>query len=451
MLTRRVSRELLAWKNADRKKCLIVQGARQVGKTFIIEDFARRNYDETVEINFKELPSAREVFAGDLDVDTMVTALRFRFPDKKILPGKTLIFLDEIQECPEALTSLKFWTLDGRYDVIASGSLLGIDYRRASSYPVGYVDYLHMHALDFEEFLWAIGISSDLIDSLRGFFTSRKPVPEAVHTQMMAHFRTFLALGGMPEVVQRYVDTHDFREADAVQRALLQGYQYDIAHYASPEEKVKAEKCYLSLARQLLDKENHKFQYKEVEHGARAQKYYSSIDWLVRADMVHLCRRVTDLRYDLDDYVQSNFFRAYTTDLSLLLAMKDFGLKQHIIENTLLGNSKGGLYECAIADILHKKGYQLYFYKNESLRRELDFVIEKDGAIIPIEVKSGNTRATSLTATMKMMEKSPDISAAYKLVDGNVGTGGGTIGGDKDSGSGGATYTTLPLYMAMFL
>ena len=296
--------------------------------------------------------------------------MRFRFPEKKILPGKTLIFLDEIQECQEAITSLKFWAIDNRYDVIVSGSLLGIDYKRASSYPVGYVDYLRMYGIDFEEFLWGMGISEDMIVNLCGYLESKTVIPEAIHSQMMNYYRQYIAIGGMPEAVQKYVDTKDFREVDKIQRSLLLGYQYDIAHYATAEEKVKAEKCYLSLAKQLLDKENHKFQYKEVEHGGRAQKYFSSIEWLLRADMVHLSKLVTDVRFDLDDYARDDFFRAYTTDLSLLMAMKDFSLKQHIVENTLEGNSKGGIYEYAITDALYKKGYQLYFYKNEIIYRQ---------------------------------------------------------------------------------
>ena len=225
MLKRKVTAFMDQWIRTKEKKCLVVQGARQTGKTYIIERFAEDNYEELVEINFKQLPSAMDIFSGDLTVDNMVMAMRFRFPEKKITPGKTLIFLDEIQECQEAITSLKFWAIDNRYDVIVSGSLLGIDYKRASSYPVGYVDYLKMYGVDFEE-------------------------------------------------------------VDKIQRSLLQGYLYDIAHYATAEEKVKAEKCYLSLAKQLLDKENHKFQYKEVEPGGREQKYYSIVEWLLLADMV---------------------------------------------------------------------------------------------------------------------------------------------------------------------
>ena len=435
MLKRKATAFIENWIQSKEKKCLVVQGARQVGKTYTIERFAEENYEEFVEINFKQLPSAMDIFSGDLTVDAMVMAMRFRFPEKKILPGKTLIFLDEIQECQEAVTSLKFWAIDNRYDVIVSGSLLGIDYKRASSYPVGYVDYLRMYGVDFEEFLMGMGISEDMIETLRGYLCAQTAVPEAIHVSMMDYYRRYIVIGGMPEAVQKYIDTKDFREVDRIQRNLLQGYQYDIAHYATAEEKVKAEKCYLSLARQLLDKENHKFQYKEVEHGGRAQKYFSSIEWLLRADMVDLCKLVTDIRFDLDDYARDDFFRAYTTDLSLLMAMKDFSLKQHIVENTLERNSKGGIFECAVADALYTKGYPLYFYKNETTKREIDVIIQKDGMVVPIEVKSGNTRANSLKAILK---NRADIPYGYKFVDGN-------IGGSEDG------IITLPLYMIAFI
>ena len=434
MLKRKVMHYIKKWVDSKNKKCLVIQGARQTGKTYIVERFAEENYEEIVEINFKQIPSAMDIFSGDLTVDNMVMAMRFRFPEKKIIPGKTMIFLDEIQECQEAITSLKFWALDNRFDVIASGSLLGIDYKRASSYPVGYVDYLKMYGIDFEEFLWGMGISEDMIRNICGYLSSKAAIPEAIHSQMMKYFRQYVAIGGMPEAVQKYIDTKDFREVDRIQRSLLQGYQYDIAHYATAEEKVKAEKCYLSLAKQLLDKENHKFQYKEVENGGRAQKYFSSIEWLLRADMLYLCKLVTDIRFDLDDYARDDFFRAYTTDLSLLMAMKDFSLKQHIIENTLAGNSKGGIFECAVADALHRKGYQLYFYKNETTKKEIDVIIQKDGKVVPIEVKSGNTRANSLKSIMK---NNKDISYGYKFIDGNIGT--------SEAG-----IITLPLYMIAF-
>jgi AAA+ superfamily ATPase len=249
----------------------------------------------------------------------------------------------------------------------------------------------------------------------------------------MSYLREYLALGGMPEVLAHYMEHKDFRIADQIQKELLMGYRYDIAHYARSEEKVKAEKCFLSLGKQLLDKENHKFQYKEVEKGGRAQKFYSSIDWLFSADMVSLSKLVTDVQYDLSDYAREDFFRAYTTDLSLLIAMKDFGLKQHIIENTLLANTKGGLYECLIADMLIKKELPLYFYKNESSKKEIDFLTQKDGEIWAIEVKSGQSRANSLNWLINQKH----VSRAYKFHDGNIGEEGGVL--------------SMPLYMAIFL
>ena len=435
MLKRKLTAKLIEWKNNNHKKSLVVQGARQIGKTFIIHEFALNNYKETIEINFKEMPSLKEVFEGDLNVDNMIMSLRFRFPEKKFEEGNTIIFLDEIQECPEAITSLKFWTIDKRYDVIASGSLLGIDYNRPSSYPVGYVDFLKMTGLDFEEYLWAVGIQEDMIQMLRDYLKKKKAIPDSINSQIMNYFRQYIAIGGMPEAVQRYIETKDFREVDKVQRSLLQGYQFDIAHYATAEEKIKAEKCFLSLSKQLLDKENHKFQYKEIEHGARAQKYYSSLDWLIRADIIQMCKRVTDIKFDLEDYAKDDFFRAYTTDLSLLIAMKDFALKQNIVENTLTANTKGGIYECAIADALYKNGYKLYFYKNDSTKKEIDFLIQKYGIIIPIEIKSGNNKAKSL---ISVMNKDKNIPISYKFIDGNIGLSDDNI-------------LTLPLYMACFI
>jgi len=207
MLKRKATTFIKNWLDTKDKKCLVVQGARQTGKTYIIERFAEENFEELLEINFKQMPSAMDIFAGDLTVDNMIMAMRFRFPEKKIVPGKTLIFLDEIQECQEAITSLKFWATDNRYDVITSGSLLGIDYKRASSYPVGYVDYLRMYGMDFEEFLWGIGISEEMIGNLCGYLHLKTVIPEAIHSQMMNYYRQYVATGGMPEVVQKYIDT----------------------------------------------------------------------------------------------------------------------------------------------------------------------------------------------------------------------------------------------------
>ncbi|MCQ2515231.1 MAG: ATP-binding protein [Saccharofermentans sp.] len=422
------------WKKQTSKKCLVVDGARQVGKTFAIKQFGETYYDELFYINFKETPSAMDSFTGDLDVNTLIFNFKLQNKNVSLFPGKTLIFLDEIQECEQALTSLKFWTIDGRYDVIASGSMLGIDYKRASSYPVGYIETQMMYGLDFEEFLWSQGIDESMISRVKEYYDNKKVVPDAIHNKFMSMFRLYAAIGGMPEVVWNFVQTNDMAVVDKIQKELLQGYLFDIAHYASAEDKIKAEKCYLSIARQLLDKDNPKFQYKEVEKGGRAQKYLTSIDWLMRANIIALSYSVTDVCYDLTDYVVDSNFRAYASDMSFVIAMRDYSIKQEIIQNSFKGNTKGGIYECVAADILNKRGYKLFFYRNETTKRELDFIIQKNGNVVPIEIKSGNTRAKSLN---NIIDKREEISIAYKFVDGNVGLENKVL--------------TLPLYMLMFV
>ena len=437
MLKRKIIASLEEWRQKPRaeRKAVMLQGARQAGKTYAVRAFAKMCFENMLEINFKETPSAMEIFSGDLNVDTLLMALRFRYPQVSIEPGNTLLFLDEIQECPEAITSLKFWTQDKRFDVIASGSLLGIDYKRPSSYPVGFVEHMKMTGLDFEEFLWSQGIEKSMIHSLQECFLSRTPVPPAIHTEVMKLFRIYIALGGMPEVIQRYIDTKDFTAADKVQRDLLQGYLYDIAHYASAEEKIKAEKCYLSLSGQLLEKENHKFQYREVEKGGRANKYYSSLEWLMKADIVYQAHNVHRILYDLADYEIADNFRIYPSDLSLLTAMRNFDLKRKIVEDTLEGHTVGGIYECAMMDQLYKKGLALYYFRDEVSRKEIDAVIQKNGQVIPLEMKSRNAPSGSLT---QLMKKRNDISVAYKIARANVGISDNRI-------------VTIPHYMVMFL
>ena len=263
MLKRKAIASIKNWVNTKNKKCLVVQGARQTGKTYIIERFAEDNYEELLEINFKQMVSAVDIFSGDLTVDNMVMAMRFRFPEKKILPGKTLIFLDEIQECQEAITSLKFWAIDNRYDVIVSGSLLGIDYKRASSYPVGYVDYLRMYGIDFEEFLWGMGISEDMIGNLCGYLESKTVIPEAIHSQMMNYYRQYIAIGGMPEAVLMWTEA---RDVNAMQQALsniINAYERDFAKHPNVSEFPKISMIWKSIPSQLA-RENKKFLYKVV-------------------------------------------------------------------------------------------------------------------------------------------------------------------------------------------
>ena len=434
-LKRKADQWLDDWKSRPDHNPVIVRGPRQVGKTETIRRFAKTHYENVVEINFVERPAYRQILADGPSADAVLLNLSRIDPRRRFLPGKTLLFFDEIQACPDIATTLKFFRQDGRFDVIASGSLLGIDYKRPTSYPVGYVSYLRMFALDFEEFLWAKGIDAQMIGALRLFFINRQMVPEAVNRQMMDLFRVFVSIGGMPEVVQSYIDTGFFTEPYKRQQELLQGYYYDIAHYAPAAEKIKAENCYRSIARQLLAKENHKFQYKEVEKKGAARKYGSSIDWLIAADMAVKCFNVTSPEKELEDYEISDNFRVYTTDIGMITGARNFSLKQDIIEARILGNTAGGIYEAAIADVLIKKGLPLHFLKDDQKNLEIEFLAEIGEGIVPIEVKAGRNKATSM---IRMMKKHPEIRTAYKFTDGNVGV----------SNEG---VVTMPHYMAMFL
>lgn len=438
MLRRKADTELRKFMSSDDRKCLVVQGARQVGKTYSVDALGADSsqIDSYIKINFLESPGLKQIFAGNLDVNSLLLGFSLYMPDKRFIPGRTLLFLDEIQECPEAITSLKFWAQDRRFKVIASGSMLGMDYRRPSSYPVGSVSYLDMFALGFEEFLWAMGIQDSVLDFLENCFEKRTVVPESVHHQMMHYLKQYMIIGGMPEVVQSYVNSPNIADVDRKQREILRDYRYDIAHYAPAEDKIKAENCYFSLPEQL-GKPNHKFQYSVVDKGGNKKKYGSSLDWLSNADLVRSCCNVTTIEYPLRSVKEADNFRIYPQDIGLLVAMYDFSMKQALASennSVFIGQAKGGLYEALVADILIKNGHEdLYFYKNDTTKTEIEFLIQSEDGVVPIEVKAGNNRSKSLDRILKK-EK---IRTGYKLIQGNLGTAGKKI--------------TIPLYMAMFL
>ena len=434
MLKRKAEERLLQWADSDSRKCLMIRGARQVGKTYLAEWLGGR-FDHYVRVNFLEMPRMTAIFSGDLDVDSLLLNFSVYMPQARFVPGRTLLFLDEIQECPEAITSLKFWALDGRFKVIVSGSMLGIDYKRPSSYPVGSLEYLDMTSLDFEELLWALGVSQSVTDHLADCFENCIPVSQPLHEQMMNYLRTYLVLGGMPEAVNVYLQENSLAEADQKLRTILDDYRYDIAHYAAPDIKLKAEKCYFSIPDQLA-KANHKFQYSFIEKGGNARKYGSSIYWLRSAYLTAQCHNVANLEMPLSAHQDNANFRVYTTDIGLLTAMYDYSFKALLLDNGRQSalQAKGGIYEALIADMLYKNGHQaLYFRKNEQATFEIEFLLEKEEGIIPVEVKAGRSRSRSLDRALERVE----IPFGYKLIDGNVGRVGKKI--------------TLPLYMAMFL
>lgn len=439
MLKRKAYSSLLDWKQNHSKKCLMIKGARQVGKTYLVREFGKNEYDSFIEINFIKNPNLKDIFSGDLDAETIYKRMSLNIEGIKLIPGKTLIFLDEIQASGKARTAIKFLAEDGRFDVIASGSLLGLTYAQdddslveeADSNPTGYEDFITMYSLDFEEFLWAVGISEEQIAYLKTFFDKNVNVDELTNSKFENLFREYIAIGGMPEVVADYSEHRDFHRAYKIQKRIVTDYQFDIGKHAKGAEKVKVRKCYDSLPKQL-SKEMTKFQYGVVEKGRTRKKYGDSVTWLVDSALVHICYNVHEPYIPLLGNSKEEQFKLYYNDTGLLSANYGFEMKKAIADNLLKGNVKGGIYENVIGECLVKKGYKLYYYKPDD-SHEIEFLIEKNGEVLPIEVKSGNRTTISLNAFVE--EQKPSV--AYKLIDGNL----GVIG----------TKKTIPHYMILFI
>ena len=442
MLKRKFYDTLVGWKSNHSKECLLVKGARQIGKTFIIDQFGRENYESYLYINFITTPDCRELFDGDLDAVAFFKRLSIRFQDFRLVDGKTLIFLDEIQNCPKARTAFKPLAIDGRADIIGSGSLLGLTYlddgaamnreRREASVPVGYERQLVMHSLDFEEFLWALGYRDEAVGVLREAFDALTPLPASINERMLRLYREYIAVGGMPETVVQYVRNNSFAVAFDEQRKIIDANLDDIARYAPTAEKPKIRACYLSIPRQLA-KENTKFKYAAVEHGGSTRKFSTSIDWLLESGLILRCHNVETPLLPLQSYVRDGSFRIFTSDIGTLVGMMGFDVKRQIVENTLAGPAKGGLYENAVIVALVRRGFAPCYYMPKSNMAEVDFVIEKDSSVVPVEVKAGN----DATASFNRMLARPDVKFGYKFVNGNIGRSGKKI--------------TLPHYMTMFL
>lgn len=439
MLKRKAYDKLLEWKSEHRKTCLMVKGARQVGKTYIIREFGRNEYRSFIEINFIEQKEMKEIFSGNISADEIYKRMSAFIRNIELIPGETLIFLDEIQTCGNARTALKFLAEDGRYDVITSGSLLGLTYaengnrdaEEPDSVPTGYEAFLTMYSLDFEEFLWAEGYSEDAVDLLRDCYDSKAKVPEEINDNYRRLFREYIVVGGMPEVVADYTANHDFNRVAQIQERLLMDYKFDISKYAKGAEKTKVQACYDAIPKQLA-KELKKFQYSTVEKGQTRKKYGGSVQWLKDSALVHICYNVRRPLIPLMANAIDEQFKLYINDTGLLCAMYGMQTKLAILNNTIKGAAKGGIYENVISEALIKRGYDLYYYRpNDS--QELEFVIEKDGGVVPVEVKAGNTATVSLNRYID--EFGPDD--AYKFVDGNVGVSDGK--------------TTFPHYMVMFV
>lgn len=431
MLRRKIEKELIEWKNKKDKMCLVVKGARQVGKTYIIDKFARENYPNYIYMNFDEMPSYKSIFNGDLDPETIIKQITLNIQNVKLVPNETIIFLDEIQNCPRARTALKFLSIDKRFDVIASGSLLGINYEEVPSFPVGYVENLELYSLDFEEFLWANGISEEGIGYLREYFEKNEEIPIATHNKMMNMFKEYIVVGGMPRVVYEYVKTHDFSKVLKIQRDIVDNYLDDIAKYAISSEKAKARECFLSIPKQL-SKDYKKFQYSIVEERGSSRKFAGSLMWLYDAGIINYCYNLRNLELPLEGNSISNQFKIYMNDTGLLVSMLEEGTQKDII-NGNLGIYKGAIYENIIADIFNKLGRKLYYFEYRN-KLEMDFIIRYKNKVTAVEVKSAdNTKAKSMTNIIQNWKVQQGIKLTSKNISGNE------------------IVRNYPLYMAIFI
>lgn len=436
MLKRKIEQKLTNWKQTANHKPLIIKGCRQCGKTFSVLDFAKKNYKNVVYLNFYENPDYAAVFSGSLEIDNIIVMLSALLGERAVFEaGKTVLVLDEIQDCPEARTALKFFKMDGRFDVIGTGSLLGVKGygKDPKSVPVGAETVIDMYPLDFEEFLWANGVAKPVIDMLEKCLREELVVPKALHLRMRQLFLQYAVVGGMPDVVQTFVDTRQMDEVLKLQRDIVRSYEDDMVKYAEKKDKGHIRECFQSIPKQL-SKENKKFQYSVVKKGATASKYKGSLQWIEDAGIITRCHNLSFPELPLDGNAMEDVFKVYMTDCGLFTGMLEDGTQYDILQGNLF-RYKGAIFENIIADIFSKMGRKLYYFHKDS-GLEIDFVIRYKGECTLVEVKAstGNTKSTK---TILGHPEKYHVSRAMKLGDYNVGRSGQVL--------------TLPSYMAFLL
>ena len=438
MYKRKIEETLYQWKDKKGHKPLIIKGCRQCGKTSSVLDFANKNYQYVVYLNFHEHKEYKTFFAGALDVDTLTLTISAGIKGAKFVAGKTCLVLDEIQDCPNARSALKYFKLDERYDVICTGSLLGVNGYKTkeelveeekASIPVGFEQTVTMYPMDFEEWLWANGIEKQHVDYLRDCLQKETPVNEGIHQRMRELLLRYVVVGGMPEAVVAFLGSNNMNDVLEVQRGIIDTYKADMLKYARQEDKSRIRECFDSIPAQLA-KENKKFQYAAIRKGARSSQYMGSLQWIEDAGIIHRCYNTSVPELPLSGNALTDIFKVYMTDVGLLVSMLEEGTAWSILQGDLMAY-KGAIFENLAADILCKMGRKLYYFQKDS-GLELDFLIRYKGECYPVECKARTGNAKSLQTVLKHPEHY-HVFHALKVGDYNIGRNGSLL--------------TLPFYM----
>lgn len=419
LLKRKIDKYLTDWKNRPDRKPLIIKGARQIGKTRSVEWFAGQNYASVIEINFIEQKKYREIFNDGFEVDAILKNISLLNPELKFIPGNTIFFFDELQACPNCATSLKFFKLDGRFDVICSGSLMGISYNEIESNSVGYKEDYEMHSMDFEEFLWAKGYNDEFTADLLSHMLDVRPLSELQMDTLMSLFRDYVIIGGMPEVVSTYVRNKNFSGTLDIQRQLLKDYEEDITKYVEGLDKAKVKAVYNHIST-FLAKENKRFQITKIARNARNRDYMGCVEWLADAGVVNVCYCLNQPELPLKGNYDPKMYKIYFKDTGLLIASLDEEAQEDLRANRNLGTYKGAIYENIVGDMLVKQGYRLFYYHSDKPALEMDFFIRDADSLIPVEVKANDGATASLNRLLND-DKYNDVKYGIKLGYRNIG------------------------------
>ena len=419
LLKRKIDQFLIDWKNNENRMPLIVKGARQIGKTESIRKFAKENYKSIIDINFILQKQYRNIFENGYEVSEIIKNISLINPDFKFIPGETLIFFDEIQSCIDCATSLKSFKIDGKYDVICSGSLMGINYNEIESNSVGYKEDYEMHSMDFEEFLWAKGYKEEQIEDLYNHMKNLIPFSNLELEVMFNNFKEYMIIGGMPNIVNTFVINDNYSGTLKMQKQILLDYKEDITKYANGLDHGKILNVYNKIP-VFLGKDNKKFQISKVEKGARTREYIGTLEWLNNAGIVNICYCMDNLELPLKGNYNPDNYRVYFKDTGLLIGSLDEEAQDDLRQNKNFNIYKGAMYENIVADMLVKQGYDLYFYKNEKATLEMDFFVRDTDSLIPVEVKAKDGSTISLNKLIDS-DKYKDIKYGIKLGYKNIG------------------------------